>query len=90
MADIFEEALAGIGAAITDIREKVVEEAYFGRVVTDGQGGPPESFAPESGVAPPAPEESPQIACLFDQQLDTIISAPADPDLQPHGQVVDR
>ena len=32
---IFEEALASLGAAIADVREKVVEEGYFGRVVTN-------------------------------------------------------
>jgi hypothetical protein len=91
MADMFEDALASIGAAIADVREKVVEEGWFGRVVTDGQSAT-DSGAGEPAVAAPvaAAEESPQITCLFDQQLDTIISAPPDPDLQPHGQVVDR
>ena len=30
-----ESILSAIGDAITDIRHKVVEEGYFGRVVTD-------------------------------------------------------
>ena len=38
---MFEQLQKGIGDAISDIREKVVEEGYFGRVVTDkGQGLP--------------------------------------------------
>lgn len=87
MADIFEEALSSIGAAISDVREKVVEEGWFGRAVTDGQS-PQESAAAPGGV--PAAEEKAEIPCLFDQELDTVIKAPADPDLQPHGQVLDR
>ena len=87
MADVFSDILSSIGAAVGDVREKVAEEAWWGRVVTDGQ-----TAAPESSAAPmvAVTEESPQIACLFDQQLDTIISAPIDPDIQPHGQAVDR
>jgi hypothetical protein len=88
MADLFEEALSSIGAAIADVREKVVEEGWFGRAVTDGGSAAPESSQAAPSVPPT--EETPQITCLFDQQLDTIISAPPDPDLQPHGQVVDR
>ena len=38
MANVFEDALSSIGAAITDVREKVVEEGYFSRVVSP-QGG---------------------------------------------------
>ena len=90
MADIFEDALASIGAAISDVREKVVEEGWFGRAVTNGQSAGAPEAAPDAAPAAPASEETPQIPCLFDQQLDTIISAPIDPDIQPHGQAVDR
>ncbi|HEX4231151.1 MAG TPA: hypothetical protein VHZ07_20910 [Bryobacteraceae bacterium] len=41
MADksMFEQLRKGVADAISDIREKVVEEGYFGRAVTDkGQG----------------------------------------------------
>jgi hypothetical protein len=46
---IFEEALASIGAAIADVREKVVEEGYFGRVVTNGSETSPESTENNAG-----------------------------------------
>lgn len=47
MADFFEEALSSLGAAVSDVREKVVEEAYFGRSVSDGGGTSPTVEAPE-------------------------------------------
>jgi hypothetical protein len=90
MADIFEEALSSIGAAISDIREKVVEEGWFGRAVTDGQSAATPEATPDATPAAPVQEETPQITCMFDQMLDTVISAPCDPDLAPHGQVHDR
>ena len=38
-SSVFEQLQKGIGDAVADIREKVVEEGYFGRAVTDkGQG----------------------------------------------------
>ncbi len=45
MANFFEEALSSLGAAVADVREKVVEEAYFGRSLSDG--GSPTVEAPE-------------------------------------------
>jgi hypothetical protein len=36
---VFEQLQKGIGDAIADIREKVVEEGYFGRAVTDKSQG---------------------------------------------------
>jgi hypothetical protein len=45
----FEELWNGIGDAIADIREKVVEEPMWGRVVTErGEGGLWNEAAPES------------------------------------------
>jgi hypothetical protein len=41
MANLFEEALSSIGAAIGDVREKVVEEGYFGRSLSDTQQATP-------------------------------------------------
>lgn len=35
-----EQLWNGLGDAITDIRQKVVEEPMYGRAVTDGQDGP--------------------------------------------------
>lgn len=35
MNNALEELLRGIGSAVNDIREKVVEEPWFGRVVSD-------------------------------------------------------
>ncbi len=32
---LFEEFIAGFANAVTDVREKVVEEPWFGRAVTD-------------------------------------------------------
>jgi hypothetical protein len=43
MANVFEEALASIGAGIADVREKVVEEGYFGRSLSDTQQAAPAS-----------------------------------------------
>jgi hypothetical protein len=65
MANVFDDALASIGAAITDVREKVVEEGWFGRTVTDGQSAAPaEGNAFEANLAEilkePAP--TPEIA----------------------------
>jgi len=51
MPDMFKDALASIGAAISDVREKVVEERWFGRSLSDGQ---PRAHEPES-AAPVAP-----------------------------------
>jgi hypothetical protein len=44
-----EQLWNGLGDAITDIRQKVVEEPMYGRAVTDGQDGPrwPEAQEPE-------------------------------------------
>lgn len=37
---LFEQLQKGIGDAVADIREKVVEEGYFGRAVTDKEQSP--------------------------------------------------
>lgn len=39
---ISDDFLRGVRNAITDLREKVVEEPYFGRVVTNNVPGAPE------------------------------------------------
>lgn len=36
MSNVLDELLRGLGNAVTDICHKVVEEPYFGRVVTEG------------------------------------------------------
>ena len=47
----FDELYKGLGNAITDIREKVVEEATWGRVVNERQ--------PEAPQWPEAKEQAP-------------------------------
>lgn len=49
MGNFSDELWNGLGDAITDIRQKVVEEPMYGRAVTDGQDGPrwPEAQEPE-------------------------------------------
>jgi hypothetical protein len=34
---LLDELVSGIGNAVTDIREKVVEEAFFGKTVTESE-----------------------------------------------------
>jgi hypothetical protein len=46
-----EELWNGLGDAITDIRQKVVEEPMYGRAVTDGPEGP---HWPEAREAEPS------------------------------------
>jgi hypothetical protein len=46
---LFEQFTDGVANAITDVREKVVEEGWFGRVVTDnGQSHESAPAAPEA------------------------------------------
>jgi hypothetical protein len=49
---LFEQFTEGVATAITDVREKVVEEAYFGRVVTD---------SPDTAAAAPEKPDSPSL-----------------------------
>ncbi len=91
MADLFEEALASIGAGIGDIGDKYQEVMF-------GQPAPPTPAAPEAteepgfgslhreiNVSPPRED-----ADAFSEALATVIQAPIDPDIQPHGQAIDR
>jgi hypothetical protein len=48
---LIDDITRGIGSAVADLRHKVVEEPYFGRVVTDGPGLPPDVLQP--AVEPP-------------------------------------
>jgi hypothetical protein len=41
LAKLRDEFLEGFADAVTDIRQKVVEEPMYGRAVTDGQEGGP-------------------------------------------------
>ena len=68
---LFDEFAKGVGSAVTDIRQKVVEEPYFGRAVTEG--AEPQGTAPES---PPGGREG----SLFDQVLQEAVKQSA-PDL---------
>ena len=43
----FDELFKGIGKAITDIREKVVEEPWFGRAVNTREG---QEVQPETAI----------------------------------------
>jgi len=40
MSRFSDEFWQGLGNAIEDVRQKVVEEPMYGRAVTDGQDGP--------------------------------------------------
>jgi hypothetical protein len=52
--NLVDEFLEGVGNAVADVREKVAEEAYFGRVVTDNVSPAPEVSAQEPAAAAPA------------------------------------
>lgn len=67
---IIDDVTRGIGNAVTDVRHKVVEEPYFGRVVTDGPEAPTYSAStadqdratdapPEATEARPQPQAQP-------------------------------
>jgi hypothetical protein len=51
---LVDEFLEGIGNAVTDVREKVAEEGWFGRVVTDNIAPAPEVAVQEPAIAAPA------------------------------------
>ena len=42
MAKLFDEFTKGFGDAVADIREKVVEEPWYGRAVSDRDGAAPQ------------------------------------------------
>lgn len=42
MSTAWHQLSQGLGDAIADIRQKVVEEPWFGRAVTDGDGTAPQ------------------------------------------------
>jgi hypothetical protein len=85
MADsLFDQALASIGAAVNDVREKVVEEAWFGRAVS-----PHESAASYPGALPGLPAAEPT-ASPFEEALAIVAQGPQDPDIQAPGQDFDR
>ena len=86
MPDMFEDALFSIGAAIGDIREKVVEEGWFGQSLSDG----PSSTDTITTVTTACEPEAPQISSPFDEAIQEMINSGCDPDTQPHGQAVDR
>jgi len=48
---LLDDITHGIGSAVADLRHKVVEEPYFGRVVTDSPGLPPD--VSQTAVEPP-------------------------------------
>ena len=81
---LFDEFTKGVGNAVTDIRQKVVEEPYFGRAVTEGSEP---AAAPEA--QPVAPAAAPQSA--WDAQVQQVPDTPApgrDIDAPDHG--IDR
>ena len=53
---LFNEFVQGVGAAVTDIRQKTVEEPYFGRAVTDGPDV--QSAASAEPAAPAGPQSA--------------------------------
>jgi hypothetical protein len=56
MSKFAEELWQGLGNAIEDVRQKVVEEPMYGREVTDGQ---------ESPLWPEAREAEPSLVCVL-------------------------
>lgn len=70
---LFEDFAKGVSDAVTDIRQKVVEEPYFGRAVTDG-------FEPQAAAPEPTPGQGQQ-STLFDQFAAQAVQQPA-PDIE--------
>lgn len=59
---LVDELWDGIGHAVTDVRQRVVEEGWFGRIVTPGDGGADITVSveqPAQDVPPGAPETTP-------------------------------
>ena len=56
---VFDQFAKGIGDAVADIREKVVEEAWYGRVLSerDGRQAHPMTEWPQPREAQPEPSE---------------------------------
>jgi hypothetical protein len=52
----FDQLTRGIGEAVTDIREKCVEEPMWGRVVNEREASAPQW--PEAREVQPEPEQS--------------------------------
>ncbi|MCW5631869.1 MAG: hypothetical protein KIT17_00900 [Rubrivivax sp.] len=57
---LMDEVFGGIGNAVTDIRQRVVEEGWFGRVVTGNDNAPEISVAVEQPSAEPAVPGAPR------------------------------
>jgi hypothetical protein len=51
--NLVDEFLEGVGNAVKDVREKAVEEAWFGRTVTDNIQPSPDVQAAEPAAATP-------------------------------------
>lgn len=59
-----DEVFAGIGNAVTDVRQRVVEEGWYGRVVTGNDSGPEiavtvDATSPEPGMGGVGPAGTP-------------------------------
>jgi len=50
---VFDKLAKGLGDAVADIREKVVEEAWFGRVVNERDGPQAQPAWPQAREAQP-------------------------------------
>jgi len=50
---IFDQLAKGFGDAVADIRQRVVEEPWYGRVVTEREGSQPIEGWPQAREAQP-------------------------------------
>jgi hypothetical protein len=64
---VFDKLTKGLGDAVTDIREKVVEEGWFGRVVNERDGRQAQPAWPQAREAQPEAGEHDRAA---DMDLD--------------------
>jgi len=89
MADFMDELAKGFGDAVADIRQKVVEEPWFGRAVTDQgvQPAPQETEPqPSFGSVTHTREIEPQGEQLWSEAT----SRPGPEQEQERGQDIDR
>ena len=76
MASLFDQFVQSVASAINDVREKVVEEGWFGRVV--------------SPDTPPAPESAPEPSNAWQQHVQQVTQAANREDISPPDHGIDR
>ena len=60
MSEFADELWNGLGDAVADIRQKVIEEGYFGRAVTQLDVSAPEYDSPQWPESQPEPDLGPE------------------------------